>query len=280
MLFVVYYFKTYPPWGDMFLRRNSSLIHWIFGSNLNENKKDCHMLCHNGGGPVRREYSPEQTVFAAVQPTMMAAFLYLGAGAGLFLCGILSRENEKSKPLTKAELPYTLGMIVRDIAAPILLMMGLERTNSANASLLNNFEVVATSLIAFFVFKEALSRQLAIAIGLVTAASAALSFEGAGSFQFNTGSLLVLGAACCWGLENNCTRMLSSKSSVQITTIKGFFSGLGSLAVALTVGEEIPGISWILLVSLLGFVAYGLSIIFIFRRKRNWGRRKPAPTIP
>ena len=113
------------------------------------------MLCHNGGGPVRREYSPEQTVFAAVQPTMMAAFLYLGAGAGLFLCGILSRENKKSKPLTKAELPYTLGMIVLDIAAPILLMMGLERTNSANASLLNNFEDVATSLIAFFVFKEA-----------------------------------------------------------------------------------------------------------------------------
>lgn len=207
---------------------------------------------------------------------MMAAFLYLGAGAGLFLCGILSRENEKSKPLTKAELPYTLGMIVRDIAAPILLMMGLERTNSANASLLNNFEVVATSLIAFFVFKEALSRQLDIAIGLVTAASAALSFEGAGSFQFNTGSLLVLGAACCWGLENNCTRMLSSKSSVQITTIKGFFSGLGSLAVALTVGEEIPGISWILLVSLLGFVAYGLSINFYIQAQKELGAAKTS----
>lgn len=83
---------------------------------------------------------------------------------------------------------------------------------------------------------------------LVMAASIALSFEGAGSFAFNAGSLYVLGAASCWGLENNCTRMLSSKSSVQITTIKGLFSGLGSLIVALAVGERIPGVVWILAV--------------------------------
>ncbi|MBR2155846.1 MAG: DMT family transporter, partial [Clostridia bacterium] len=91
-----------------------------------------------------------------VQPTMMAAFLYLGAGFGLFLYGLLSGEREKGEPLSKKELPYTIGMIVLDIAAPILLMLGLERTGSANASLLNNFEIVATSLIALFAFKEVL----------------------------------------------------------------------------------------------------------------------------
>ena len=175
-----------------------------------------------------------------VSPTMMAAFLYLGAGLGLFIYGILTGEREKSNSLTKAELPYTIGMILLDIAAPILLMIGLEMTNSANASLLNNFEIVATSLIAFFAFKELLSKRLTLAIIFVTLASITLSFEGEGSFQFNTGSLLVLAASCCWGLENNCTRMLSSKSSVQITTIKGFFSGLGSLIIALAIGEKIP----------------------------------------
>lgn len=137
-----------------------------------------------------------------VQPTMMAAFLYLGAGLGLLVYGLLGGEKEKSKPLTKAELPYTVGMIVLDIAAPILLMLGLEHTNSANASLLNNFEIVATSIIALLAFKEVLSKRLIIAITLVTLASVILGFEGKGSFQFNTGSLFVLGAACCWGLEN------------------------------------------------------------------------------
>jgi len=211
-----------------------------------------------------------------VEPTMMAAFLYLGAGLGLFLYGMISGEKEKGDPLTRAELPYTIGMIVLDIAAPILLMLGLERTNSANASLLNNFEIVATSMIAFFVFREALSKRLTLAIVLVTAASIALSFEGEGSFQFNIGSLLVLGAACCWGLENNCTRMLSAKSSVQITTIKGTFSGLGSLVIALVIGEKIPGILWIGSVLLLGFVAYGLSINFYIKAQKDLGAAKTS----
>ena len=211
-----------------------------------------------------------------VEPTMMAAFLYLGAGLGLFLYGLVSSERKHSDPLTRKELPYTIGMIVLDIAAPILLMLGLEQTNSANASLLNNFEIVATSMIAFFVFREALSKQLTLAIILVTFASIALSFEGEGSFQFNLGSLLVLGAACCWGMENNCTRMLSSKSSVQITTIKGTCSGLGSFVIALVIGEKIPGILWIGAVVLLGFVVYGLSINFYIKAQKDLGAAKTS----
>ena len=211
-----------------------------------------------------------------VQPTMMAAFLYIGAGLGLMIYSLFSGKKEKSEPLTKAELPYTIGMVVLDIAAPILLMIGLTRTNSANASLLNNFEIVATSMIALLAFNEVLSKRLTAAICLVTLASVILGFEGKGSFQFNTGSLFVLGAACCWGLENNCTRMLSSKSSVQITTIKGIFSGLGSLLVALVVGEEIPGILWIAAVFLLGFVAYGLSINFYIKAQKDLGAAKTS----
>ena len=211
-----------------------------------------------------------------VSPTMMAAFLYLGAGIGLFIYGKITKEREHSELLTKAELPYTIGMILLDIAAPILLMLGLGSTNSANASLLNNFEIVATSCIAFLIFKETLSKKLTFAIILVTIASITLSFEGKGSFQFNPGSLLVLAASCCWGLENNCTRMLSSKSSVQITTIKGLFSGLGSLIVALIVGESIPEILWVIAVLLLGFVAYGLSINFYIKAQKHLGAAKTS----
>ena len=211
-----------------------------------------------------------------VEPTMMAAFLYLGAGVGLFLYGRITKDREKAASLTRAELPYTVGMIVLDIAAPILLMLGLKLTSSANASLLNNFEIVATSLIALLAFREKLSKTLTAAIVLVTAASITLSFEGAGSFRFNTGSLLVLGAATCWGLENNCTRMLSSKSSVQITTIKGICSGLGSLVIALIIGEELPHLSWLLAVLALGFVAYGLSINFYIKAQKDLGAAKTS----
>ncbi len=215
-------------------------------------------------------------LLGAVEPTMMASFLYLGAGLGLLLYGLITGEREKGDPLTRAELPYTLGMILLDIAAPILLMWGLGKTNSANASLLNNFEIVATSLIAFFAFREKLSKRLMLAIVLVTLASITLSFEGEGSFRFNSGSLLVLGAACCWGLENNCTRMLSNKSSVQITTIKGIGSGIGSLTVALMLGEPFPALLPLGAVLVLGFVAYGLSINFYIKAQKDLGAAKTS----
>ena len=215
-------------------------------------------------------------LLGAVSPTMMAAFLYLGAGLGLLVYSLAAGKREKEAPLTRKELPYTIGMVLLDIAAPILLMLGLERCDAANASLLNNFEIVATSLIAFFAFRELLSRRLTLAIVLVTLASIILGFEGEGSFRFSAGSALVLGAACCWGLENNCTRMLSSKSSVQITIIKGIFSGLGSLIVALILGEKVPEMIWILATMALGFVAYGLSINFYIKAQKDLGAAKTS----
>lgn len=208
-------------------------------------------------------------------PTMMAAFLYLGAGMGLFLWGRIVPDRE-ANPITAKEVPYVLGMIVLDIAAPILLMLGLQRTGAANASLLNNFEIVATSMIAWLLFREKLSRRLSCAIALVTLASIILGFEGAQSLRFGTGSAFVLAAACCWGLENNCTRMLSRCSSVQITTIKGIFSGLGSLIVAFLLGETLPKPVWICAIALLGFVAYGLSINFYIKAQKDLGAAKTS----
>ena len=167
-------------------------------------------------------------------------------------------------------------MVVLDIIAPILLMFGITKTTSANVSLLNNFEIVATSIIALFIFKEVISKKLWFAISLVTIATTILSFEGNGAFVFNTGSLLVLGACICWGFENNCTKMISNKSSVEIVTIKGCFSGLGSLIVALILGESIPELKWILVTLLLGFVSYGLSINFYIRAQKYLGAAKTS----
>lgn len=214
-----------------------------------------------------------------VGTTMMAAFLYLGAGLGLLLYGLGQKalgKGMKQEPLTKKELPYTIGMVVLDILAPIFLMLGIARTNSANASLLNNFEIVATSLIALFIFKEKISRLLFWAITLVVVASVILSFEGTGAFVFNEGSLFVLAASVCWGMENNCTNKLSHKSAVEIVVIKGCFSGLGSLIVALLIGEKLPGVKWMVLVLLLGFVAYGLSIHFYIRAQNSLGAAKTS----
>lgn len=210
-----------------------------------------------------------------VGTTMLAALLYLGAGIGIGLgTGVaggikrLTAKNTGIERLTKKDFPFVVGMILLDIAAPIFLMLGLHYGTSSNASLLGNFEIVATTVIALFVFKEAVSKRLWGAIALITLSSILLSFEGADSLHFSYGSLLVLLATTCWGFENNCTRKISSKNTYEIVELKGIFSGLGSMLIAFATGEHLPEIKYIGLALLLGFVAYGLSI-FLYIRAQN-----------
>lgn len=222
-----------------------------------------------------------KALLAKVEPMMMASLLYLGAGIGigiLYLAQKRSRVPVEGRPLTRQEFPYVLGMIILDIIAPILLMFGLRNTSAANASLLNNFEIAATSLIALVFFREKISKNLWAAIGLVTLASILLSFKDITNlhFEFSWGALLVLLAAVAWGFENNCTRMLSGNNTFVIVILKGLFSGLGSLIVAKVNGESLPALAYIFIVLILGFFAYGLSIFFYIKAQHTLGAAKTA----
>ena len=212
-----------------------------------------------------------------VGATSMAALLYLGAGLGISILSVFMRKDRKSsEKLSGNDLPYVIGMIVLDIAAPIFLMIGIRIGTSANASLLGNFEIVATTVIALIVFKEAVSKRLWLAIGLITLASALLSLEGTDSFSFSYGSLFVLTATVCWGFENNCTRKISSKSTYEIVILKGIFSGLGALAIAFIKREDMPEWKYVVAALLLGFVAYGLSIFLYVRAQNILGATKTS----
>ena len=168
----------------------------------------------------------------SVPPTLMAGFLYVGAGVGMAAIALTRRlrgKQGREMRLTRRELPWTVAMIALDIAAPICLMLGLRATTAANAALLNNFEIVATALIALLVFGEAVSPRLWAGILFTVVSCAILSFEDVSSLRFSYGSLLILLACVCWGFENNCTRRLSGKDPMQIVLLKGVFSGLGSV---------------------------------------------------
>ena len=210
-----------------------------------------------------------KVLLAQASPAMMAALLYLGAGLGIGIFYIAAGKKTPQEKLSRQDLPYTAGMVLLDIAAPILLMFGISMGASSNASLLGNFEIAATTLIALFIFKEKVSWRLWAGIALISIASAVLTFEGADSLRFSLGSVFVLLAASCWGLENNCTRKISSKNTYQIVMVKGIFSGLGSLSIAFFMKESLPGFDCIAYSMMLGFVSYGLSI-FMYVRAQNW----------
>ncbi|MBQ1310942.1 MAG: DMT family transporter [Blautia sp.] len=224
--------------------------------------------------------SPFSKLLLAYMPsTLMAGFLYAGAGFGMILLSLIrktaGRQGTES-PLTRQDLPFTAAMIVLDIAAPICLLFGLSMTTAANASLLNNFEIAATAVIALLLFKESVSARLWLGILFVTASCSLLCLEDASSLRFNTGSLFVLLACICWGLENNCTRKLSAKDPLQIVMFKGIFSGTGSLLIGILCGERVLHLWAVPVVLLLGFVAYGLSIYYYVRAQRILGAARTS----
>lgn len=221
-----------------------------------------------------------KVLLGSVAPNMMAALLYLGAGVGMAALtavrAAVRRAPAAEEPLERADAPYAVAMVLLDIAAPILLMAGLAHAAPENVALLNNFEIVATAVIAFAAFRERVAPRTWAGIAVITASCALLSLEGAGALSFSAGSLLVLGACLCWGAENNCTSRLSEKDPAQVVVVKGLGSGTGALAVALLAGDALPALPDVAAALVLGFVAYGLSIFFYVYAQRGLGAARTS----
>src|SRR5262249_314164 len=97
-------------------------------------------------------------LLGVVDPAILAGLLYCGAGPGIAILRraarpLLAPEGAAEAPLARSDMPWLAGAIAAGgIAGPLLLMLGLARTDAASASLLLTLEGVATALLAWFVF--------------------------------------------------------------------------------------------------------------------------------
>ena len=199
----------------------------------------------------------------SVPPVAEAGLLYLGAGIGMLMIYLFQKGQHTDHPsVGRKDLKYIIAMVVLDMLAPIFLLFGLSMTTPENVSLLNNFEIVATTVIASTFFHEKIGKKLAISISIITASCMLLSLDNSASLSFSKGSVFVLLACICWGFENNCTSSLSGKDTRQIVMIKGFGSGTASLLLSLIIGEKIGSTRNAIFVMILGFLAVGLSVYF------------------
>jgi drug/metabolite transporter (DMT)-like permease len=218
-------------------------------------------------------------LLSKIPPLMLSSLLYLGAGIGMLAVDIVRRvakvERSEAK-LAITELHFVILMVLLDIAAPISLTLGLTMTTSSTASLLNNFEIVATSIIALVVFKEAIGKRLWLSITFITISSIILTVKDFSNLYFSIGSVFILLACIFWGFENNCTRKLSLKDPLQVVIIKGFGSGIGALIIAGLARELLWDTPYIMLSLLLGFFAYGLSIYFYVTAQRHLGAARTS----
>jgi len=219
-------------------------------------------------------------LLARIEPVPLAAFLYLGSGLGLLLYRVLRRLDRSfsmEARLTKDDIPWLAGSVLAGgVAAPVILMFGLRFTPAATASLLLNFEVVATTLIAVLVFREAIGRQVWWAIGLITSASILLSMNPGGEWGISLGAAGVLGACLLWGLDNNLTRHISSKDPLEIGTIKGIGAGSFTLALALALHSSFPGVALIMAALVLGCLAMDLVSYYSSLLCAAWAQLEPV----
>ncbi len=214
-----------------------------------------------------------------VQPVLMAAFLYLGSGTGISLVKLSQRltSNQKEAGIRRPDVKWLAGAIISGgILAPIVLMISLNSTPASTASLLLNFEGVGTTLIALFFFRESVSRRALAAILVITLASVFLSTDFTTGFGLSPGALGVILACVLWGVDNNFTRNISAKDPLTIVAWKGLVAGTFSLLLGLSLGQQLPALTIILSILLLGFISYGLSTMLFIYSMRGLGAARTS----
>ena len=208
-------------------------------------------------------------------PQLLAGLLYLGSGVGLGIVWLRRRrsaEVARETALTRRDIPWLAGAIVFGGAlGPLLLMIGLTRTPASGASLLLNLEGVFTALIAWFVFRENFDRRIALGMLAIVVGGALLSWEGRLAWGGIAGPLAVAGACLCWAIDNNLTQKVSAGDPVQITMLKGLAAGSVNTSIAFLLGASLPAAPRVIAALVVGFLSYGVSLVFFVLALRNLG---------
>lgn len=216
-----------------------------------------------------------------IEPIPLASLLYLGSGVGLLIFQIVNLLIKKQKineaPLKKKDFIWLLGAIISGgIIAPIILLSCLRITPASTASLLLNFEGVATTIIAILFFKENVGKQILSAVILITFASIVLSWDFKNQWGLSIGSLGIILACFCWGIDNNFTRNISAKNPFSIVTIKGVIAGSFSLFLSVILKNQIPELKIAIIAMIIGFFCYGVSIVLFVFAMRDLGSTRTS----
>ncbi len=207
---------------------------------------------------------------AQADPWMLAALLYLGSGAGLWLLRRV-RRSAPVRPSTQ-EWGWLAGAtLAGGVIGPVLLMFGLASTPATSASLLLNAEGVLTALLAWFVFKENFDRRIALGMLAIVAGAVLLSWPRESAGYGGLGALAVVGACAAWAIDNNLTRKLALSDASFIAMVKGLVAGSTNLLLAWWLGATWPGASMLAWAAVLGFLSYGASLVLFVVALRHLG---------
>jgi drug/metabolite transporter (DMT)-like permease len=219
-----------------------------------------------------------QRASAGVAPLYAGALLYFGAALGALLLGLARGQTAGDGRIFRT--PRTLARlaaiaVVGGAVAPVLLVLGLRRTDAATASLLLALEAPFTLLLARLVLGEFLGRRVLLAAALIFAGGATL----VGSIRVTSavsGGLLVAAAALGWAFDNLLSRPLADHDPLRVVAYKGLLGGAAAALAGLATGAATPPLAAVAKLLALGAVGYGASLQLYLRAQRQVGAARTA----
>jgi drug/metabolite transporter (DMT)-like permease len=215
----------------------------------------------------------------AASPVVLAGLLYLGSGIGLALWRLAQGRSghPREAPLAARDWGWLAGAtLAGGVAAPVLLLWGLASSGAAETALLLNFESILTAFVAAVLFREAVGARVWIAALVMLAGGIVLGYDPASALAFSPYALAIAGACLCWALDNNLTRKVAGADPLVTAMTKGLVAGSINLALGLMLEGTFPG-PWAAAGALvLGFAAYGASLVLFIYAMRHLGAARTA----
>jgi drug/metabolite transporter (DMT)-like permease len=209
-------------------------------------------------------------------PQMLAGFLYFGAFLAVAPFVRLGSGRSEAR-LRRSDVPLVSAIVVTGgIAAPVLLMLGLERLSGVAGSLLLNLEGPLTLIVGILVLHEYLGRRAGAGSLIIFVGSAFIGFQSATGSLDLVAVLLVTAACLGWAIDNNLTQRLSVRDPFQIVAVKNGVAAAVNIGLASARGESLPSWSPVLGALALGALAYGISILLDAYALRALGAAREA----
>jgi drug/metabolite transporter (DMT)-like permease len=218
-------------------------------------------------------------VIGEMSPVLLAGLLYLGSGIGLSFVLVRHRINifKETRNISRLNRYKLFGAILTGgVVAPLCLVYGIKYGRASEVALLLNLETVATTIIAWLIFKEQVSRYVWAGKVLIVLASAFIILRSPEGLAFSTSGILVVLACIFWGIDNNLTRDVDELPSTALAAIKGYCAGLFNIVLATVIGFGTISIHQVGGALLIGAFSYGASLVLFVEALRKIGSARSS----
>ncbi|MDA8430524.1 MAG: EamA family transporter [Geobacteraceae bacterium] len=218
-------------------------------------------------------------VIGEMSPVLLAGLLYLGSGIGLSFVLIrqhinMIREIQSISRIHRLKL--LCAVLAGGVIAPLCLVYGIKYGRASEVALLLNLETVATTIIAWLIFKEQVSRYVWAGKVFIVLAAAIIILKSSEGLVFSASGILVVLACIFWGIDNNLTRDVDELPATALAAIKGYGAGLFNIILASVLGFGTIEAHQIGGALLIGALSYGASLVFFIGALRKIGSARSS----